>query len=95
MIEYVTNQVWMQLVAIQDRAFHRALMRPEFSWDGPNGQRQINIDWLFPWAWSDTSGNPRYSVTAVEIRKAWPDHILFNRDIFLPESRQRRYIEAV
>ena len=90
MFELLTDQEFSQLDAIPDKAFHKALMRSEFS-RIVNGQRQINVYWLFPWAWSDDCGNRRYSATAVAVRAAWPAHTWFNRDNFLPEARQRRY----
>ena len=87
----ITQQEWNQLCAIVDRAFQKALRRPEFSRIGLDGQRQINVFWLFPWAWSDECGNARYSVTAAAIRSAWLAHTWYNREIFLPEARRLRY----
>ena len=87
----VTYQVWLLLFAIPDKAFQKALVRPEFSRVGPNGQRQINIYWLFPWAWSDDSGNLRYSYTAPAVRTAWPDYDLYDKDKFLQKARDLRY----
>jgi hypothetical protein len=88
----LTQQMWLSLCFINDRAFQKALRRPEFSRTGKNGQRQINVFWLFPWAWSDVCGNARYFVIAAAIRAAWPAHAWFNRDIFLPEARRQRYL---
>jgi len=85
-------QEWLLLSSFNDKAFQKALRHPEFSRIGPNGQRQINVYWLFPWAWSDESGNARYSFIAAAIRAAWPAHAWFNRDIFLPEARRLRYL---
>jgi len=88
----LTNEQWLQLVNIPDKAFQRALRRPEFSWVNQKGQREVLVDWIFPWAYSDSSGNVRrFGRTAVAIRTAWPDHILFNRDNYLPTARQIRY----
>jgi hypothetical protein len=89
MFELITNQTWRLLCAIPDRAFQRALLRPEFSRDGLNG-REINVYWLYPWALSDECGNPRYSATAVAVRDAWPAHTRYNIG-FLQEARQLRY----
>jgi hypothetical protein len=88
----LTFQVWLALVAIPDRAFQKALMRPEFSRVGQNGHREVNLFWIFPWAWSDDSGNPRYSATARAIREAWSAHSWFNKEHFLPEARRQRYL---
>jgi hypothetical protein len=85
-----TDHVWLALEAIQDRGFQRGF--PQFSRIGPNGQRQINVYWLYPWALSDECGNPRFFVTAVAIRTAWPDYAQYNQEIFLPEARRRRYL---
>jgi hypothetical protein len=86
----LTYQEFLMLEAIQDRAFQRAL--PEFSRIGANGQQEINVYWLFPWAWSDDSGNPRYAVTAAAVRAAWPAYAWFNINNFLTEARRRRYL---
>ncbi|MCL2184767.1 MAG: hypothetical protein FWB86_02775 [Treponema sp.] len=89
----VTDWTWAQLCAINDVAFHNALMRSEFSREvGQNRQRQINVYWLYPWAYSDECGNRRFSVVAAAIRAAWPDHEFFNLQIFLQVARERRYL---
>ena len=92
MFESVTNLEWLRFGAIQDRALQKALKRPEFVRIGSNGQREINIFWLYPWAWSDDSENPRFSATAVAVRAAWPAHARYNKENFLPEARRRRYL---
>ena len=92
MFVFLTYLEWLRLCAIRDKAFQKALMRPEFSRIGPNGRRQINVYWLFPWAWSDDCGNSRYSATAAAVRAAWPAYAWFSRNNFLPEARRRRYL---
>jgi hypothetical protein len=87
----VTDWTWLLLCAIPDRGFQKALLRPEFSRIGPNGQRQVNLFWLFAWAYSDSGGSFRCSATALAIRNAWPDHAWFNVRVFLQVARLRRY----
>lgn len=91
MVGIFTNETWMQLVNIPDKAFKKALRCSEFVWMNPNGQREFKVEWLYPWACSDECGNSRFSFTAPAIRDAWPDHTWFNRDNFLPEARRQRY----
>jgi hypothetical protein len=91
MYVFLTDSEWFQLYAIQDKGFHKALMRSEFSWIDQDGKWQVNIYWLFPWAYSDSCGNPRFSDTAVKIRASWQGHAWFDKDVFLLEARQRRY----
>jgi hypothetical protein len=57
MVDTLTSHQSFQLGAISDKGFQKAFRHPEFSWIGPNGQRQVRIEWLFPWAWSDLFGS--------------------------------------
>ena len=90
-MEKITTQEWLRLTEIEDRTFQKALTHQEFARIDKNGKPEVNVHWLFPWAWSDENGNRRFSITAPAIRAAWPGYAKYDKDTFLPEARRLRY----